>query len=187
MVVLKGLPNSSHGREPVVRIRSTRNDPGGVPQSSSRAILMSTYTQILYHIIFSNRGREPILVAAGREAMFRYIWGLIRSRESYLYRINGVVDHVHILTSLHPSWSLADFVKELKVGSSQWIKRNAVFAGFSGWQAGYAAFTHSKQDKERLLQYIKRQEQHHKKISFADELRTLLIEASVEFDDKCLL
>ena len=148
---------------------------------------MSTYTQILYHIIFSTKGREPVLVTAGREAMFRYIWGLIRSRESYLYRINGLLDHVHILTSLHPSRSLADFVKELKLASSQWIKTNGIFAGFPGWQAGYAAFTHSKQDKERLLQYIKRQEQHHKKISFADELRSLLIEAGVEFDDKYLL
>ncbi len=92
-----------------------------------------------------------------------------------------------MLTSLHPSRSLADLVKELKVGSSQWIKRNGVFTGFPGWQAGYAAFTHSRQDKERLMNYIKGQEQHHTKISFADELRTLLNEAGVEFDENYLL
>jgi putative transposase len=115
------------------------------------------------------------------------MWGLIRSRGCLLYRVNGTLDHVHILTGLHPARSLADFVKEIKVGSSHWIKTNKVFNGFPGWQAGYGAFTHSKQDKERLIQYIKGQEQHHARVSFADELRSLLIEAGVEFDEKYLL
>ncbi len=148
---------------------------------------MSTYTQIFYHIVFSTKGREPALVAKGREAMFRYIWGLIRSRDSRLYRVNGTLDHVHILTSLHPARSLADFVKEIKVGSSHWIKTNSVFTGFPGWQAGYGAFTHFNQDKERLIQYIKGQEQHHARVSFADELRSLLTEAAIEFNEKYFL
>lgn len=119
--------------------------------------------------------------------MFRYIWGLIHARDSRLYRVNSTLDHVHILTDLHPARSLADFVKEIKVSSSHWIKTNGIFTGFSGWQAGYGAFTHSKQDKERLMQYIKGQEGHHTRVSFADELRSLLIEAGVEFDEKYLL
>jgi hypothetical protein len=94
---------------------------------------------------------------------------------------------VHILTGLHPSRSLAEFVKEIKVSSSHWIRTSNIFACFPGWQAGYGAFTHSTQDKERLVQYIKMQEQHHAKVSFADELRSLLIEAGVEFDEKYLL
>jgi REP element-mobilizing transposase RayT len=148
---------------------------------------MSTYTQIFYHIVFSTKDREQTLVATGREALFRYVWGLIRSRESWLYRVNGTWDHVHILSSLHPSRSLSDLVKEIKVGSSHWIKRNRVFTSFRGWQDGYAAFTHSKQDKERLIKYINDQEKHHIRISFEDELRNLLIEACVEFEDKYLL
>lgn len=118
--------------------------------------------------------------------MFRYIWGLIRARDSHLYRVNGTLDHVHILTALHPSRSLADFVKEIKVSSSQWIKTNGIFPRLSGWQTGYGAFTHSKQDKERLIQYIKDQQQH-TRVSFADELRSLLIEAGIEFNEKYLL
>jgi len=147
---------------------------------------MPTYTQILYHIVFSTKGREPVLIPADREAMFRYIWGLIGSRDSRLYRLNGTLDHVHILTGLHPTRALADFVKEIKVSSSHWIKEKGIFAGFPGWQAGYGAFTHSKQDKERLIQYIMGQEQHHTRVTFADELRSLLIEAGVEFDEKYL-
>jgi putative transposase len=148
---------------------------------------MSTYTQIFYHIVFSTKGREPVLVPTGREAMFRYVWGMMNARDSRLYQVNGTLDHVHILTGLHPSRSLADFVKEIKVSSSHWIKTNCTFAGFPGWQAGYGAFTHSKQDQERLIQYIKGQEQHHAGLSFADELRSLLIEAGVELEEKYLL
>jgi putative transposase len=148
---------------------------------------MSTYTQILYHIVFSTKRREPVLVSAGRETTFRYIRGMIHARDSSLYSVNGTLDHVHILTGLHPARSLADFVKEIKVSSSHWIKTNGIFADFPGWQAGYGAFTHSKQDKERMIQYIKGQEQHHAGVSFADELRSLLIEAGVEFDEKYLL
>jgi putative transposase len=112
---------------------------------------------------------------------------MIHARDSRPYRVNGSLDHLHILTGLHPAQSLADFVKEIKVSSSHWIKTNGIFAGFPGWQAGYGAFTHSKQDKERLIQYIKCQDQHHTRVSFADELRSLLIEAGVEFDERYLL
>jgi REP-associated tyrosine transposase len=148
---------------------------------------MSTFTQIFYHVVFSTKGREPVLLDAGRERLFRYIWGVIRGRDSHLYSVNGTLDHVHILSALHPARSLADFVKEIKVGSSHWIKVNGIFPGFSGWQSGYGAFTHSKQDKERLIHYINGQQQHHTTVSFADELRSLLIEAGIEFDEKYLL
>ena len=92
---------------------------------------MSTYTQILYHIVFSTEGREPVFLAADREALFRYIWGLIHARESRLHRVNATLDHVHILTGLHPTRALADFVKD-KVSSSRWIKENRIFHGFLG-------------------------------------------------------
>jgi hypothetical protein len=89
--------------------------------------------------------------------------------------------------SLHPTIPLANFVKEIKGGLSYWIKSNRVCSGFSNWQTGYGAFTHSEGDKERLIEYIKRQEEHHRRVSFADELRALLVEAGVEFDEKHLM
>ena len=148
---------------------------------------MSTYTQIYYHIVFSTRGRAPVLLQSGRESLFRYVWGIIQKRRSRLYRINGTSDHLHILAALHPTVALADFVKEIKTGPSYWIKSNRVFPEFSNWQDGYGAFTHSRRDKDRLIEYIKRQEEHHRKLSFADELRALLVEAGVKFDEKRLL
>jgi REP element-mobilizing transposase RayT len=83
---------------------------------------MATYTQIIYHIVFATKHRERVLNKARREDLFRYLWGIVKNHESHLFRINGIEDHVHILTSLHPTVSLADFVKAIKAGSSKWIK-----------------------------------------------------------------
>ena len=73
---------------------------------------MSTYTQICYHIVFSTKDRAPALEVDGREQLFRYIWGIVKNRKSHLYRINGTADHVHILTSLHPTSNLAEYETE---------------------------------------------------------------------------
>ena len=148
---------------------------------------MATYTQIYYYLVFSTKERTPALTPDRREDLFRYIWGIIKNKNSHLYRINGVEDHIHILTSLHPTVALADLIKDIKVASSQWIKEEKAFPRFSHWQDGYGAFTHSSNEKDRLIEYIKGQEEHHKKVSFRDEFRRLLEEAGIEFDEKYLL
>ena len=79
---------------------------------------MSTYTQVYYHIVFSTKNRERHLVEDRREDLFRYVWGIIKNKKSHLYRINGVDDHVHVVTSLHPTVCLSDMVKDIKTGTS---------------------------------------------------------------------
>ncbi len=148
---------------------------------------MSTYTQICYHIVFSTKNRQPVLTPARREDLFRYIWGIINNHEGHLYRINGVEDHVHILSDLHPTVCLADLVKAIKTGSSKWIKENGIFPEFGHWQDGYGAFTQSPPDKDAVIEYIKRQEEHHRCTSFVDEYRELLKRAGIEFDERYLL
>ncbi|SPE31196.1 transposase [Acidobacteriia bacterium SbA2] len=148
---------------------------------------MSTHTQICYHVVFSTKDREPVLRAEPREDLFRYIWGILKNRDSHLYRINGTEDHVHILSSLYPSVSLADLIKDIKTGSSLWIKREGIFRMFSHWQDGYAAFTHSKRDIDGLIEYIKGQAEHHRRTSFAEEYSRLLGEAGIEFDERYML
>ena len=147
---------------------------------------MSTHTAISYHIVFSTKDRIPALTQDRREDLFRYIGGIIRNRRGHLYRINGVEDHVHILTGLHPIVCLADFVKEIKTGSAHWIKEKAVFKRFSHWQDGYGAFTCSQREITGLIEYIKGQEQHHRRMKFEEEYRKLLLEAGIEFDERYL-
>jgi REP-associated tyrosine transposase len=148
---------------------------------------MSTYTAIAYHIMFSTKGREPVLKTDHREDLFRYIEGILKNRQSHLHRVNGVEDHLHILTSLHPTICLADLVKDIKTGTSHWIKDHSVFPKFSHWQDGYAAFTHSKPELGRLIDYIIGQEEHHHRTTFVEEYRKLLAEAGIDFDERYLL
>ena len=91
---------------------------------------MSTHTSISYHIVFSTKYRTPVLTSDRREDLFRYIGGIVKNRNSHLYRINGVDDHIHALTSLHPTVALSDFVKEIKAGSAHWIKDNSILKTF---------------------------------------------------------
>jgi putative transposase len=147
---------------------------------------MSTYTQIYYHVIFSTKDRRPVLKKDRREELFRYLWGVIKNHHCHLYRLNGVDDHVHMLLSLHPTVNLADLMKNLKTGSSKWIKEKDVFPGFSGWQDGYGAFTLAISDKDAVIEYIKGQVEHHEKFSFQDEFRKILEEAGIKFDPKYL-
>src|ERR1043165_8746591 len=127
---------------------------------------MSTYTAIVYHVVFSTKERQPVLIHNRRADLFRYITGIIRNRGGHVYRINGVEDHLHILTSLHPTVCLADMTRDIKTGSARWIKEEAVFCNFSNWHEGYAAFTCSVREIRRLVDYIKAQQEHHRKIIF---------------------
>lgn len=148
---------------------------------------MSTYTQILYQIVFSTKNREKTLAQPDREKLFRYIWGVLKNKNCHLYRIGGIDDHIHILSHLHPSIALATLIKDIKLASSDYIKTNDLFPHFDGWQVGYGAFTYSFKDKDHLIEYVKNQEKHHESKSYIDELVELLKEHGVEFDEKHLV
>jgi len=148
---------------------------------------LATYTQVIYHVVFATKNRERTLDKSYREELFRYIWGIVKNHDCHLFRVNGVEDHLHILTSIHPTVSLAGLVKAIKTGTSKWIKDKKVFPKFDHWQEGYGAFTHSPREKEVLIEYIKNQEEHHRRVDFLDEYRKLLREADVEFDEKYLV
>jgi len=148
---------------------------------------MATYTQILYQIVFSTKNREKALIKDHREKLFRYIWGILKNKKYILYQINGVDDHLHIATHVHPTVAVASLVKDIKVSSSDWIKEQGLFPKFKAWQVGYGAFTYSVNEKKALVNYIKKQEEHHKTISFREEYIELLKEHNIEFDEKYLL
>ncbi len=76
---------------------------------------MATCTDITYHLVFGTKHRAPALAKAHRDDLCRFIWGVLKARNCHLYRIGGVDDHVHILTSLHPTVALADLVKEINL------------------------------------------------------------------------
>jgi len=142
------------------------------------------YTQILYHIVLRTKRSEPSIAQENVSSLYKYIWGIIKNKKGTLYRINGMEDHIHILSDLHPSCALADFVKSIKVATSLWMKQSPDFPTFQGWEEGYAAFTYSYKDKEVLIQYIKSQQKHHQKEVTQRELKRLWRENGMEPDER---
>ena len=118
-----------------------------------------------------------------REELFRYIWGIIRNKQSTLFQINGMEEHIHILCDIHPSVALADFVRDIKTFTSKWLKENNNFPDFGGWARGYAALTYTYRDIDMIRNYIKKQQEHHKSQSFTEEYRTLLINNGIDIDE----
>jgi putative transposase len=148
---------------------------------------MSTFTQILYQIVFGTKHHRKTLTGDNRDNLFRYIAGILKNKKCHVYRINGVEDHLHIVTHLQPTVALSHLVKDIKLASSDFIKKNKLFPHFSGWQDGYGAFTYSIKEKDRLIEYVKNQQEHHRVKTFREEVRRLLIEHGIEFDERYVL
>jgi putative transposase len=145
---------------------------------------MSSHRQILYHIIFGTKYRKPVIDPYHKAELYHYIWGIVKNKKCILYQINGSNDHIHILADLHPSVSLADFVKDIKVASSIWMKESGNYPGFQGWAEGYGAFTYPYRDKAVILNYIKNQEVHHRNVSSRQEYIVLLKKFGVDYDGR---
>lgn len=148
---------------------------------------MSTYTQILYQIVFSTFNHEKTLDTIKREELYKYISGILKNKKCHLYRIGGVSDHLHIITHLHPSISLALLIKDVKLATTDYIKNKTLFPNFSGWQKGYGAFTYSLKEKDILIEYVNNQETHHDKRTFKQELIDLFAEHEIDYNEKYLV
>ena len=146
-----------------------------------------SHRQIFYHIVFGTKKREATITEAHSEELYKYIWGVIKNNNCKLYRINGMEDHIHIFSDLHPSVARADYIKDIKVSSSLWMKENGKFPKFKNWQDSYGAFTYSIKEKDIIINYIKNQKEHHKSESFYEEFKRLLVDNKIEFDEKYLL
>src|SRR5688500_1912186 len=104
---------------------------------------MSSHRQIIYQVVFGTKNRESVIPEDYCEELYGYIGGIIKNKNCKQHRINGVKDHIHILSYLHPSISLSDYIKDIKVASSMWMKGDGKFPDFRSWQDGYAALTYS--------------------------------------------
>ena len=144
------------------------------------------HTKLIYPIVFGTKYRRKVLTKDKRAELFKFIWGILKKKKCHLYRMNGVEDHIHILTSMRTTMDVANLVKNIKVASHLWIEEERVFPEFIEWQVGYGAFTVSAYEKDGLIEYIKNQEAHHKIETYEDEYRRLLKEHDIDFDEKYL-
>ena len=147
---------------------------------------MSTYTHILYQVVFTPKNRHPVLLKENRDLLYRFFGGVFVKRKCILHQVGGIEDHTHFIFFLHPSVALASLIRDLKVASNKFIKEECLFPDFEGWQIGYSAFTYHYEAKNNLINYVKNQETHHKKEPSLLELKRLLKEHNVDYDDKYL-
>lgn len=149
---------------------------------------MSSYTQVLYQVVFTvkDRLKYPCMNKSDRLLVFMYIKKVIENRDCHVYQINGVEDHLHILLSLHPSVALSDLIKDVKISSHKFIKEKGLFPGFTSWAVGYSAFTYRIQELHKLVNYVKNQEAHHSKETFSKEHTKLLDDFKIPYEEKYL-
>jgi len=139
-----------------------------------------SYTQTLYHIVIRTKHSRPSISQLHSQQLYSYIWGIIKNKKGVLYRINGMEDHIHIVSDLPSTIALADYVKDIKVASSVWMKDAGFFPLFDGWGKGYCALTYSYKEKDNVIDYVKNQQEHHKKETYQEEVTRFLQEAGIE-------
>ncbi|HKR61086.1 MAG TPA: IS200/IS605 family transposase [Pyrinomonadaceae bacterium] len=149
--------------------------------------MSQSYTNLLYHLIFSTKNRQPIITPTYRPRLYDYIGGIIRGLGGRSLGIGGVSDHVHVCAKLPPERALSDVLRDLKANASGWL--HDVFPELRDfcWQRGYAAFTVSQSNLVSVQHYIAGQEEHHKRVSFRDEFIHFLKANGIDYDDRYLL
>lgn len=143
--------------------------------------MASTYLSLRIHAIFATRGRAPSIAAEWKEDLHAYIGGTLRGLGAYPIAIGGTADHIHFLAGIRATHCVADLIREVKKSSQAWAEKR--WQGFH-WQEGYAALSVSQGDVSGIAEYIARQEKHHRAVSSQDELRRILDEYGIEYDER---
>jgi REP element-mobilizing transposase RayT len=147
--------------------------------------MSQSLAKILVHTVFSTKDRRPLLRGVAlREELHRYLGGILANHDCQPLIIGGVEDHVHILSTLSRTCEASEMVKEVKRGSSLWLKTKGPDLGDFGWQNGYGIFSIGYSQVEAVRNYIAGQEEHHRKVTFQDEFRELLRRYEIEFDER---
>ena len=142
-----------------------------------------TYSNLLYHAIFSTKGRCPTISPEIRDDLLAYIGGIVRHLGGKTLIAGGTADHVHLLLELPSHVAVADRLRVVKTNSSRWAHERWPERRLFGWQMGYAAFTVSRSNLDAVRAYILNQEQHHKKVDFRDEFRAFLRKNGITCDE----
>ena len=137
------------------------------------------------HIVYSTKDRAPFLKdKALRAEMHQYLGGTCRNRECPTIQVGGPEDHIHLLIRLSQKIALADLIRDLKRESSKWVKTKSTELADFHWQEGYGAFSVSPSHVDALVEYIRGQEDHHRRESFQDEFRRLCKKYGLELDER---
>jgi REP element-mobilizing transposase RayT len=151
----------------------------GLPNRTNRAlaqniILEMGYVKIWVHLVWTTKNREPLLIREIRQDIFCHIRENAKKKGIYIDFINGHSEHVHCLISMSSGQSIDKILMLLKGESSHWINKNKLLRKKFEWQDEYFAVSISESSLNQVRNYIKNQENHHKKKSFNDEYQEFM-------------
>lgn len=145
-----------------------------------------TFSQIIIQIVFAVKRRENLISPVWEDELYKYIAGIIKSKDQKLLAINGMPDHIHILIGMRPSCCLSDLVREIKKSSDAFINEKGFLKNKFYWQSGFGAFSYSRSSLDNVVKYINNQKQHHQKTTFKDEYTAFLQKFEIEYEEKYL-
>lgn len=146
--------------------------------------MANTYTQLYIQIVFAVKGRQNLVSTIWKDELYKYITGIVTNEGQKLIAINGMPDHIHILIGLKPDKSLSDLVRAIKANSSRFINEKRWINGKFEWQTGFGAFSYSHSQLTNVINYIQKQEEHHKKKTFKEEYLDFLKAFNIDFKNE---
>ncbi len=162
-------------------IRTVCRDCDPKTLRNSGRYLMGSFTQLTYHIVYATKNRHPSIKTDIQEHLYEYIGGIIRAKKGSLIEIDGVADHVHILTRLSASIAVAEVIRDIKANSSRWMNEHSKIKRSFEWQKGYGAFTVSYSRVQMVRAYLRNQGEHHKTVTFREEYVDFLKRHNIDF------
>ena len=144
--------------------------------------MANTYSQIYIHIVFAVEGRQSLPNPEHNGELQKYITGIVSGQKQKLISINNMPDHLHLLVGLQPDLAVSDLVRDIKAGSSGFIRRKRWVAGKFSWQEGFGAFSYSRSQLGAVIRHIENQQKHHEKIRrtiYFQKRRGLMVVGSI--------
>jgi REP element-mobilizing transposase RayT len=145
-----------------------------------------SYTCLHYHFIFSTKRRAPLITSDLQPRLYDYLGGILRGQNGCLLAAGGMPDHVHLLARLSKEMPVAEALRLLKANSAKWIHESFPEHRSFAWQTGYAAFAVSYSGLPAVKRYLATQAEHHRTVTFQDELRTFLQRHALKFEERYL-
>ncbi len=153
---------------------------------------MNSFHNTTYQIVWGTKYRRKTMTPENRKRLYGYLYVILKKYNCHVLRINGVSDHLHIITSIPPRITPSKLIQELKQDSSKWLREMGLFSNWGGWQKGYFIATYSYDARFDLIEYVKNQATHHgdkeatETEDYRTELKRLLTEAGILWEEKYL-
>ena len=146
--------------------------------------MSQSLANVLLHIIFSTKSRHPFIDEDIEHELYAYITSICLAHKSYVHKIGGVTDHVHLFVTLSRTLSISNLLEEMKKNSSKWIKTKGQRYDNFSWQKGFGVFSVSASQHNAVVTYITNQKMHHKTQTYQDEYRKFLQLNKIPYDER---